>query len=261
VKPPVLIEIKYRGASAGRETVALVGKGITFDSGGICLKPSPKMEDMRYDMSGAAAVLGIIRAAARMNLAVNLVGVIPAAENMPSGSAVRPGDIVKSLSGQYIEVLNTDAEGRLVLADGLTYALRHKPACLIDLATLTGAVSVALGNLAIGLLSNDDALAREMRSAGERSGERVWQLPLWEEYQDLIKSENADMANISAKPVAGTIIGGIFLQKFVQDVPWLHLDIAGTAYGDENALYAKGATGVGVRLILEWLAQRIKLKQ
>jgi len=255
-RPPVLIEIAYKGAGAAQAPIALVGKGITFDSGGICLKPAAKMEDMRFDMSGAAAVLGILRAAAILRLPVNLVGVIPAAENMPSGTALKPGDILKSLSGQSIEVLNTDAEGRLILADGLTYACRHNPARIIDLATLTGAVTVALGNLAIGLMGNHDLFIQEIQQAAQTSGERVWQLPLWEDYQELIKSEVADMSNISPKPGAGTIVGGIFLQKFAGKIPWVHLDIAGTAYGDEGPVYTKGATGAGVRLVVEWLWQQ-----
>lgn len=250
---PVLIEIIYRGSRAGRPPIALVGKGITFDSGGISLKPGANMGDMKFDMSGAAAVLGTLLAAARLKLPVNLVGVIPAAENLPSATAYRPGDILTSLSGQTIEVLNTDAEGRLILADALTYALRHKPACLVDIATLTGAVSVALGPFAIGLMSNRDELAGQFIAAGENSGERVWRLPLWDEYRELIKSEIADMSNISPKPVAGTIVGSAFLEKFTGRTPWAHLDIAATAYGEGNALYAKGATGVGVRLLVEWL--------
>jgi leucyl aminopeptidase len=257
VHPPALIEIAYRGGRAGSAPVALVGKGITFDSGGISLKPSARMEDMKFDMSGAAAVLGVVRAAARLRLKVNLVGVVPAAENLPSGSAYRPGDILTTLSGLTVEVLNTDAEGRLVLADALTYALRRKPAAIVDLATLTGAASVALGPFAVALLSNADKLAGELTAAGERSGERTWRLPLWEEYRDLLKSEVADLANVASKPVAGTIVGGIFLQRFVGDTPWVHLDIAAGAYTDApGPVYAKGATGIGVRLVVEWLKSR-----
>ncbi|MCK5241605.1 leucyl aminopeptidase [bacterium] len=252
-RSPVLIELNYRGSTAGKAPIALVGKGITFDSGGISLKPSNKMDEMRYDMSGAATVLGIFKAATQLRLPVNLIGVIPAAENMPSGSAARPGDIVKSLSGKKIEILNTDAEGRLILADGITYVKKHKPTSIIDFATLTGAVIVALGHAASGLISNNQKLADEIIQAGNVSGEKVWQLPLWDEYRDLVKSENADVANIGNKPGAGTIVGGAFLEKFVENTPWVHLDIAGTAWGEAGLIFNKGATGVGVRLILEWL--------
>jgi leucyl aminopeptidase len=184
--------------------------------------------------------------------------VIPSAENLPSGSACRPGDVVKSFSGQTIEIVNTDAEGRLILADGLAYALRHKPAQIIDLATLTGAVVVALGQAATGLVSNHDRLSEELLAAGERSGERVWRLPLWDDYRELLKSEVADMSNMGCKPGAGTIVGGAFLEKFVKETPWAHLDIAGTAYGDGDGIYAKGATGAGIRLVIEWLEAKVK---
>jgi leucyl aminopeptidase len=253
VRPPVLIELRYVGAGVKRAPVVLVGKGITFDSGGISIKPSAKMEEMRFDMSGAATVLGIMRTVAALQLPINLVGVIPAAENMPSGSATRPGDVVKSLSGRTIEIINTDAEGRLVLADALTYSLRHKPACILDFATLTGAVVVALGNVATGLLTNSEQLAHEIKEAGQHAGEKTWQLPLWDEYRQLMKSEMADIGNISSKSGAGTIQGAVFLERFVDDTPWVHLDIAGTAYGDKSPLAPKGATGVGIRLTLEWL--------
>ncbi|NTV51675.1 MAG: leucyl aminopeptidase [Candidatus Firestonebacteria bacterium] len=254
--PPVLIELKYRGGKLKDAPVVLVGKGITFDAGGISLKPPAKMEDMKFDMSGGAAVLGIFKAVAELRLPVNLVGIIPAAENLPSGSACRPGDVVKSLSGQTIEIINTDAEGRLILADALTYALRHKPAQIIDMATLTGAVVVALGNAASGLISNHEALAAELQAAGELSGERTWRLPLWDEYRELLKSEVADMSNMGSKPGAGTVVGAAFLEKFVEATPWAHLDIAGTAYGDAGPVFAKGATGAGIRLLVQWLRQR-----
>ncbi len=254
--PPVLIEIKYLGGKPKDAPVAIVGKGITFDSGGICLKPAAKMEDMKFDMCGAAAVLGIMKAVAQLKLPINLVGIIPAAENLPSGSACRPGDVVTSLSGQTVEIINTDAEGRLVLADALTYTLRHKPTQIVDMATLTGAVVVALGHAAIGLVSNHDGLAQEILDAGERSGERAWRMPLWDEYRDLLRSDVADMSNMGSKPGAGTIVGAAFLEKFVNQTPWVHLDIAGTAYGDGGSVYSKGATGVGVRLIVEWLRKK-----
>jgi len=256
VHPPVLIELKYQGRKNRQAPIALVGKGITFDSGGISLKPSAKMDEMRYDMSGAATVLGIFKAAAQLKLPVNLLGIIPAAENMPSGSAAHPGDIVTSLSGQTIEILNTDAEGRLVLADGLTYTKRYNPACIIDFATLTGAVIVALGHVATGVVTNNQPLIEEIKQAAEVSGEKVWQLPLWDEYRDLIKSEVADIANIGNKPDAGTIVGAAFLEKFVDKTPWVHMDIAGTAWVGASPIFSKGATGVGVRLILEWLQKK-----
>ncbi|MCD4814588.1 leucyl aminopeptidase [bacterium] len=251
--PPVLIELNYRGGKPGRQPIALVGKGVTFDSGGISLKPSAKMDEMRYDMSGAATVLGIFQAAAELKLPVNLLGVIPAAENMPSGTAVRPGDIVKSLSGKTIEILNTDAEGRVILADALTYAKRYNPETIIDFATLTGAVIVALGHVASGLVTNNERLAKALEKASVKSGEKLWQLPLWDEYKDLIKSENADIANMGNKSGAGTIVGAAFLEAFVGTTPWAHLDIAGTAWGVGGPVFGKGATGVGVRLILDWL--------
>lgn len=253
---PVFIEITYRGGKPKSAPIALVGKGITFDSGGISLKPGAKMDEMRFDMCGAAAVLGIMQTAAELDLKQNLVGMISSAENLPSGSAYRPGDIVKSLSGKTIEVLNTDAEGRIILADALTMATKQKPECIIDFATLTGAVVVALGHVASGLISNNPELAQAIKAAGENSGERVWPLPLWDEYRELIKSDIADVANISKDRSAGTITGGAFLEKFVEDIPWAHLDIAGTAWGQNNALYGKGVTGVGVRVIMEWLLKK-----
>ncbi|MBN1594933.1 leucyl aminopeptidase [candidate division FCPU426 bacterium] len=259
-RPPVLIDLFYKGGKTSERPVVFIGKGITFDSGGISLKPSNKMDEMRFDMSGAATVLGTIKAAAQLKLPVNIAGIIPAAENMPSGSASRPGDIVRSMSGQTIEILNTDAEGRLVLADGITYAKKYNPQCIIDFATLTGAVVVALGNVASGLISNDYQLAEEIKKAADVSGEKVWQLPLWNEYRDLIKSDVADMANIGSKSGAGTIVGAAFVEKFIGKIPWIHLDIAGTAYGDAGSIYSKGATGVGICLALEWLKQRIKRK-
>jgi leucyl aminopeptidase len=252
--------MRYRGGRAGEAPVALVGKGITFDSGGICLKPSAKMDEMKFDMLGGAAVLGVMRAAAELRLPVNLVGVVPAAENLPSGTACRPGDVVTSRSGLTIEIANTDAEGRVILADGLNHALDSKPACIVDLATLTGAVIVALGHAATGLLTNDVRLAAELKEAGEASGERVWELPLWDDFRDLLTSDVADVSNMGNKPGAGTIVGGAFLEKFVGKTPWVHLDIAGTAWTEGNAVFAKGATGMGVRLLVEWLKGRVSRK-
>jgi len=214
------------------------------------------MEQMKADMTGGAAVLAAVRAAARLRLALNLVGVIPATENMPGGHAIRPGDVLRSLSGKTIEVINTDAEGRLILADGLTYAQRFKPAALVDIATLTGACVVALGNHAIGVLGNNEPLIGELKDAGERCGERVWQLPLWEEYFEQIKSDVADVKNTGGRP-GGTITAAAFLSKFAGDAVWAHLDIASTDWSErERAYIPKGPTGVGARLLIQFLCNR-----
>jgi leucyl aminopeptidase len=231
----------------------LVGKGLTFDSGGISLKPADKMDEMKTDMAGAAAVLGAIRAASDLKLRLNVVGLIPATENLPSGQSYKPGDILKSLSGKTIEVLNTDAEGRLILADALAYAGRYNPQAILDIATLTGACVVALGEQTIGMMGNDDALKNQVRRAADKTGERVWELPLWEEYHDLIKSDIADFKNSSGRP-AGTITAAAFLSKFAGDYPWVHLDIAGPAWTTKDRPYIpKGASGVGVRLFTDLL--------
>ncbi len=252
---PRFIALEYR-ADGDRPPVVLVGKGVTFDSGGISIKPAQSMEDMKYDMSGAAAVLGTFEAVGRLKPKVNVVGLIPATENLPSGTAVKPGDVVKSHFGKTIEIINTDAEGRLILCDALSYARRYKPAAVLDAATLTGAVVVALGHHAIGIMGNDDALLAEVRDAGERAGERCWPLPLWDEYRDLVKSEIADVKNSGGRS-AGTIAGGWFLREFVEGFPWVHLDIAGTAYTEgEGSAHAKGPTAVGVRLFTEFLLKR-----
>jgi leucyl aminopeptidase len=251
-EPPKFIVLQYRGGKAKEAPVVLVGKGITFDTGGISIKPSAEMDEMKYDMCGAASVLGTFRAVARMALPINVVGLIPATENMPGGGATRPGDVVTSMSGQTIEVLNTDAEGRLVLCDALTYAERFKPACVIDIATLTGACVVALGKIPSGLLANDDALAAELVARGQDSGDRVWQMPLWEEYQDLLKSNFADMANIGGR-YGGTITAACFLSRYTKAYKWAHLDIAGTAWVSGDA---KGATGRPVPLLTEFLIGR-----
>src|SRR5438552_3574586 len=210
---------------------ALTGKGVTFDSGGISIKPAQNMEDMKFDMSGAAAVLGTFETVGLLQPKVNVLGVIPSTENLPSGHAVKPGDVVKSHFGKTIEIINTDAEGRLILCDALSYVRRFKPAAVIDIATLTGAVVVALGQVAIGEMGNDEALLAEVREAGERAGERCWPLPLWDEYRDLLKSDIADVKNSGGRG-AGSIAGGWFLREFVEGYPWVHLDIAGTAYTD-----------------------------
>lgn len=229
-----------------------VGKGITFDTGGISIKPANNMEQMKYDMSGAAAVLGILEAAARLKLPFRLVGLAPTCENMPGGHAYKPGDILKALNGKTIEVKNTDAEGRLILADALSYAQRYKPDGVVDLATLTGACAIAVGNFAVALMANNDRLAQRVKEAGELSGERVWELPLWEEYSELIKSDIADVKNIG-DGTAGTITGAAFLKEFV-DYPWVHLDIASRAWTEKDLPYIpKGGVGIGVRLLLNFL--------
>ena len=255
-EPPRLIVLEYRGAGAkGRPTV-LVGKGVTFDSGGISIKPGAGMEEMKTDMAGSAAVLGTMSAAAGLKLPLNLVGIIPTAENMPDGKAYRPGDVLTSLSGTTIEITNTDAEGRLILCDALHFAQQYKPAAMIDLATLTGACVVALGHEASGLMGNDQRLADALKRAGEQSGERIWQLPIWDEYGENMKSDIADLKNAGSRD-GGALKAAWFLKQFVGTTHWAHLDIAGTAWCDKARPYCpKGATGVGVRLLIEYLRGR-----
>lgn len=253
-EPPKFIILEHNSDAKDVDTVVIIGKGITFDSGGISIKPSDKMAQMKHDMSGGAAVLGAMQTVARLKLPGRVVGLVPATENMPSGTAQKPGDVIKSLSAQTIEVINTDAEGRLILADALAFAQRYNPAGVIDLATLTGACVIALGHHATGMLGTDNALMAKVNAAAEKTGERVWQLPLWDEYDDAIKSDVADVKNVSSDRSAGTIIGAAFLKKFAAEYPWVHLDIAGTAYRDKELPYsAKGATGVGVRLLVQLL--------
>src|SRR5712692_5411099 len=260
-EPPKFIVLEYRGGPRSERPVALVGKTVTFDSGGISLKPADNMEQMKADMTGGAAVLAAVRAASRLWLPLNILAVIPATENMPGGRATKPGDILKSLSGKTIEVINTDAEGRLILADGLTYATRYKPSVLVDIATLTGACVVALGNHAIGVLGNNERLIGELKIAGEQCGERAWQLPLWEEYYDQIKSDIADVKNTGGRP-GGTITAAAFLSKFVGDAVWAHLDIASTDWsGRERAYITKGATRVGTRFLIQFLCNRANGKR
>jgi len=249
-QPPRLIVLEHKGGGKGKP-LALVGKAITFDSGGISIKPSQGMDEMKTDMSGGAAVLGAVCAAAMLKLPINIVGVIPSTENLPGGGAYKPGDILRSMSGMTIEVLNTDAEGRLILSDALAYANRYKPAAIIDLATLTGACVVALGNVNTGLMGNDDKLVAKVEEAGRLTSEKVWRLPLDDEYAEQIKSDIADVKNIGGRG-AGTITAAKFLEKFVGDTAWAHLDIAGTAWSDKAKPYCpKGATGVGVRLLTQ----------
>jgi leucyl aminopeptidase len=229
---------------------------VTFDSGGISLKPSENMEHMKADMTGGAEVLAAVRAASRLKLPLNVTALLPVTENMPGGRATKPGDVLKMLSGKTVEVQNTDAEGRLILADGLAYASRLKPACVIDVATLTGAAIVALGAFAIGMLGKDDALKTALRQAGDDSGERVWEMPLWEEYFEQLKSDVADMRNIGGRG-GGMITAAMFLSKFVGDHPWVHLDIASTDWSNtERPCIAKGPTGTGTRLLIQYLINR-----
>jgi leucyl aminopeptidase len=244
-----LIAMHYRGGNKNDEPVILVGKGITFDSGGISLKPGPAMDEMKYDMGGAAAVMGAMAATVALKLPINLIVIVPTAENMPSGRASRPGDIVTSMSGQTIEILNTDAEGRLILCDALTYAQQFSPKTLIDVATLTGACVIALGHHRTGIMSKDDALAEELKASGERANDRAWQLPLDAEYAEQLKSNFADMANVGGRD-GGAITAGAFLSKFTEKARWAHLDIAGTAW---NSGKNKGATGRPVPLLMEYL--------
>jgi len=251
-EPAKLISLEYQGGAENDKPVVLVGKGITFDSGGISIKPSSAMDEMKYDMCGAASVLGTLKAIAAINLPVNVVGIIPSSENLPDGNASKPGDIVTSMSGTTIEVLNTDAEGRLVLCDALTYAKRFDPAVVIDIATLTGACVIALGKHISGLLGNDDALCEALIKAGERAVDPVWRLPMTNDYDQQLKSNFADVANIGGRE-AGTITAGCFLGRFTKDYTWAHLDIAGTAWMSGKS---KGATGRPVPLLTQFLLDR-----
>jgi len=257
-EPACFIILKYEGCEGSNETVALVGKGITFDSGGISLKPSDRMGEMKTDMAGAAAVIATLMAAADLELPVNVIGLVPATENLPGGRAYRPGDVLQSLSGQTIEVISTDAEGRLILADALTYAGNYHPQAIIDVATLTGACVIALGDLAIGMFGTDSSLQQEMVHAGENTGERVWEMPLWDDYFELIKSDIADYKNTGGRN-GGAITAAAFLSKFVGDIPWVHLDIAGPCWLNKDRPYTpRGASGIGVRLLISWLRNRLK---
>lgn len=251
---PRFIVMEYGTAQPGAPTICLVGKGLTFDSGGLSLKPADAMETMKSDMGGAAAVLGAMQAVAELKLPLHVVGLVSSAENMPSATAYRPGDIIKTLSGKTIEVLNTDAEGRIILSDALFYAQRYNPAAIIELSTLTGAIIIALGSLATGMMGTDQTLMDGLTRAGDASGERVWQLPLWDEYRKLVRSEIADLKNMAGRP-AGSITAGAFLAAFTGEFPFAHLDVAGTAWADRpaKAYDSHGGTGVGVRLLVEFL--------
>ena len=256
-EPPKFIILEYNGAKKKDERpVVLVGKTITFDTGGISLKPAENMEHMKADMTGGAEVLASIRAAARLKLPLHLISILPVAENMPGGRAMKPGDVVTTLSGKTVEVQNTDAEGRLILSDALAYATRYKPAALIDIATLTGACVVALGQFAIGMFGTDAKLKEQVRKAGLKAGERVWEMPLWDEYFEQLKSDVADMRNIGGRG-GGMITAALFLSKFVGDCSWVHLDIASTDWSErERAYIPKGPTGIGTRLLLQYLIDR-----
>lgn len=260
-RPPRFITLEYKGSPRSRSWYAIVGKGITFDSGGISLKPSAGMAEMKMDMSGAAAVIGTIQALASLKIPVNVVGIAPSTENLPGGSAYKPGDVVTTMSGITIEVDNTDAEGRVVLSDALHYAKRYRPKAMIDLATLTGACVVALGHHATGMFGTGEDVMAQLKEAGEKTYERVWQLPIYEEYEKQIKSDIADVKNVGGR-WAGAITAALFLRKFVGDYPWVHLDIAGTAMLEEAADYLpKGGSGVGVRLLTQFFKQIASLNQ
>ena len=252
-EPPKFIILEHNADRADLPAQVIVGKGLTFDSGGISIKPSDGMEAMKGDMSGGAAVLGAMRAVARLDLPLRVVGLVPATENMPSGRACKPGDVVGSMAGLTIEVISTDAEGRMILADAVTYAQRYEPTAVVDLATLTGAVIIALGHHACALVGNNADLAAALKRAAERSGEKTWELPTWKEYDEQLKSDVADLRNVGGRP-GGVITGGLFIGRFVGDYPWAHLDIAGMMAADKTDGYTvKGGQGFGVRLLVEWL--------
>lgn len=254
-KPPRFVVMEHNRASRSRATVVLVGKGVTFDAGGISIKPAANMAEMKMDMSGAAAVIGTMQAAARLKLPLHVVGLVPATENLLGGSALKPGDILRHHNGKTSEIDNTDAEGRLILADALSYASKFKPDLVIDLATLTGACVVALGHVATGMMGNDQTYMDRLTQSGSRTYERVWQLPLFEEYERLIRSDVADVKNVGGR-WGGAITAALFLKKFIGEYPWIHLDIAGTAITEESFHYIpKGGSGVGVRLLIDFLSQ------
>ncbi|MEW6116174.1 MAG: leucyl aminopeptidase [Nitrospirota bacterium] len=251
-EPPKFIVLEYKGGKGA--PLVLIGKAITFDSGGISIKPAEGMEKMKYDMAGGSAVLGVIKAAAALGLPVNLVGIVPATENLPSGTAFKPGDVLRAVNGLTIEIISTDAEGRLILADAIGYALKYySPKAVIDIATLTGACSIALGNEAIAMMGNDQDLMEQVKRASEETYERVWQMPLYDEYKDYLKSDVADMKNAGGRK-GSLVTAAYFLKEFAGTTPWIHLDIAGTAWNEKDKPYIpKGATGIGVRLLVTFL--------
>jgi len=260
VLPAKMILVEYKGGNKSDKPLALVGKGLTFDTGGISLKPPTKMDEMKFDMCGSGTVLGVMNAVVQLKPKINIIFAIGATENMPGGNATRPGDIVTAYNGKTIEVLNTDAEGRLVLADVLSYvADKYKPEAMIDFATLTGAVLIALGDRSSGIMGNDEKLLNQVKASSDTTGERVWELPLWDEYSKDIKSNIADIKNLGRGRLAGTISAGAFLKEFVSDIPWVHIDIAGTAWGPKEPAYMpkNGATGVAVRLIYDLIENKI----
>jgi leucyl aminopeptidase len=251
-EPAKLITMEYQGGKRGQAPVVLIGKGLTFDAGGISLKPAGAMDEMKYDMCGGASVFGAVTAAAELKLKLNVVGIVPSSENLPDGAANKPGDVVTSMSGKTIEILNTDAEGRLILCDAITYAERYSPSAVIDIATLTGACVVALGNPATGLFSTDDQLADELLECGEHARDRAWRMPVWKEYQKQLNTPFADMANIGGR-TAGAVTAACFLSRFTESMKWAHLDIAGTAW---QSGANKGATGRPVSLLTRFLINR-----
>ncbi len=251
-QPPRFIVMDYRGGKRDEAPIALVGKGVTFDTGGISIKPAAEMDEMKFDMCGAASVFGTLKAIALMKLPLNVVGVVPATENMPGGNAIKPGDVVTTMSGQTVEILNTDAEGRLILCDALTYVEKFKPAAVVDIATLTGAMVIALGHVATGIFANSDPLARELIQAGDEAWDRGWHMPLWDDYQEGLKSNFADFPNIAAR-AGGSITAACFLSRFAKSFSWAHLDIAGTAWKSGTE---KGATGRPVALLTHFLLRR-----
>ncbi len=255
-EPAKLIVMEYKGGNSNQKPIALVGKGVTFDTGGISLKPGAAMDEMKFDMCGAASVLGTMKTLLALDLPVNVVGIVPATENMPGGQATKPGDVVTSMSGQTIEILNTDAEGRLILCDALTYAGRYKPRYVIDIATLTGAAIIALGKIPSAVMGNDRQLIDTLVDCGNDTHDRIWELPLWDDYQEQLKSNFADMANIGGRD-AGTITAACFLARFTKKYRWAHLDIAGTAWKSGGE---KGATGRPVPLLTQFIMNQMKAK-
>jgi leucyl aminopeptidase len=253
---PRMMVLEHRGGEEGEKPLVIVGKGLTFDAGGISIKPAQGMEDMKFDMCGGAGTLAAMQAIAELQLPINVVGIVPSSENLLGSRAMKPGDIIRAHGGKTIEIVNTDAEGRLILVDAISYARRYEPAAMLDAATLTGACVIALGHAATGVMGNDEGLVREVIAAGEATGERCWQLPMYDDYREQIKSDYADLKNSGGRP-AGTITAGWFLREFVGDWPWVHLDVAGTAYGEGKVSYlTRGSTGVPTRIFVQWVMDR-----